>query len=63
MQALKESADNDDPSFHEKLDQLIAKTGAVQNIAKTNKVQSMIEEGESHVQARADFQRRMSEIQ
>lgn len=49
MQALKESADNDDPSFHEKLDQLIAKTGAVQNIAKTNKVQSMIEEGESHV--------------
>ena len=32
LQALKEAADSDDPAFHEKLDQLIATTGAVLNI-------------------------------
>ena len=59
--ALKESAENGDPTFNEKLDQIIAQTSAVENIQKTNQVQSMIEEGEDHVQARAEYHRKLSE--
>ena len=63
LQALKESAENGDPAFHEKLDHIIAQTGQVENIQKTNQVQSMIEEGENHVQARAEYHRKLSEYQ
>ena len=55
LQALKAAADNGDPSFNAKLEELIAKTGAVQNIEKTNQVQSFIEEGDDVVLARADY--------
>lgn len=53
LQALKNSAESGDPDFHKKLDELIAKTSQIQNIQKTNSVQSFIEEGAEYTENRA----------
>lgn len=53
LQALKNAAESGDPEFHKKLDELIAKTSKVQNIEKTNMVQSFIEEGAEYTENRA----------
>ena len=55
LQALKEAAENNDPEFNKKLDNLIARTGAVANIQKTNQMQDLLEEGEEYTANRAQY--------
>ena len=45
------------------MDDLIRKTGSVRNIQRTNHVQSFIEEGEEHLQARAEYQERIKQLE
>ena len=59
LQALKEAFESGDADCQSKLDSLIAKTSNAQNIARTNQVQSFLEEGEDHINARAQYQQRV----